>query len=571
MLAGTNPFNTQQTGKISVPVIQSLPTTHKWTIAHDLTLGSNPSQRYEYLIGNPISPVEFSLKDEVHIKHARKLKEVRRVLSKAGEEPLEGLFLIDAIQRLGIEYHFQEEIEAILQRQYMAIKTDVHKYEDLYEVSLCFRLLRPEGYYVSPDAFSNFNKQGKFTQELSKDVKGVMGLFEASQLSIEGEDILDEATNFSRQVLSELVTHLDPHQARTVASTLRNPYHKSLGRFMAKNFIVDYRGTNGWENDLQELAKMDFNVVQSIHQRELLRVSKWWSDLGLAKELKLARDQPLKWYMWPMAMLTDPNLSYQRIELTKPISLIYMIDDIFDLYGTLDELVLFTEVVKRWDFSAVEQLPDYMKNCFKALYDTTNEISYNVYKAYGWNPIDSLRETWASLCNAFLVEAKWFASGKLPKAEEYLNNGIVSSGVHVVLVHLFFLLGHGRDKESECLVKDNPGLIISVATILRLWDDLGSAKDENQDGYDGSYVEYYMKEHQSSSVETAREHVINKISDAWKSLNKECLSPNPFSATFKKASLNLARMVPLMYNYDDNHQLPGLEELATSLLYDHVY
>ena len=68
----------------------------------------------------------------------------------------------------------------------------------------------------------------------------------------------------------------------------------------------------------------------------------------MAKELKLARDQPLKWYMWPMAMLTDPSLSYQRIELTKPISLIYMIDDIFDLYGTLDELVLFTEVVKRY-------------------------------------------------------------------------------------------------------------------------------------------------------------------------------------------------------------------------------
>jgi len=51
--------------------------------------------------------------------------------------------------------------------------------------------------------------------------------------------------------------------------------------------------------------------------------------------------------MWSLACLTDPTLSEERIELTKPISLIYIIDDIFDIYGTLDELTLFTEVVSR--------------------------------------------------------------------------------------------------------------------------------------------------------------------------------------------------------------------------------
>lgn len=83
---------------------------------------------------------------------------------------------------------------------------------------------------------------------------------------------------------------------------------------------------------------------------------------------------------------------------------------------------------------------------------------------------------WASLCNAFLAEAKWFASGQLPNAEEYLKTAVVSSGVHVVLVHMFFLLGHGITRESVNLVNDNPGIITSTATILRLWDDLGSAK-----------------------------------------------------------------------------------------------
>ena len=63
---------------------------------------------------------------------------------------------------------------------------------------------------------------------------------------------------------------------------------------------------------------------------------RWWKDLGLANKLEFARDQPIKWYIWSMASLTDPNLSEQRVDLTKPISLIYIIDDIFDVYGTVD-------------------------------------------------------------------------------------------------------------------------------------------------------------------------------------------------------------------------------------------
>lgn len=76
-------------------------------------------------------------------------------------------------------------------------------------------------------------------------------------------------------------------------------------------------------------------------------MSRWWKGLGLANELPFIRNQPLKWYIWSLACLTDPTLSEERIELTKPISLIYIIDDIFDIYGTLDELTLFTEVVSR--------------------------------------------------------------------------------------------------------------------------------------------------------------------------------------------------------------------------------
>ena len=46
----------------------------------------------------------------------------------------------------------------------------------------------------------------------------------------------------------------------------------------------------------------------------------------------------------------------------------------------------------RWDVNATEELPDYMKICFKALYDLTNEISYKVSQKHRWDPSASLRK-----------------------------------------------------------------------------------------------------------------------------------------------------------------------------------
>ena len=98
-------------------------------------------------------------------------------------------------------------------------------------------------------------------------------MYEASQLSIEGEDILDQAADFSSQLLGGWTTDPNHHEARLVSNTLTHPYHKSLATFRAKSFLHDYKAQNGWVDNLQELAKMDLTMVQSIHQKEVLQVS----------------------------------------------------------------------------------------------------------------------------------------------------------------------------------------------------------------------------------------------------------------------------------------------------------
>ncbi|KAM1320183.1 hypothetical protein ACFX14_005245 [Malus domestica] len=556
------------TSSCTPPIALKNPSSKKWSIPKDHSLLSTPLKPL-----NSKTKYTSSKDGIICFQHEQKLDDLRSALKKVGGQAVEGLDMIDAVQRLGIDYHFEDEIDQILQKQHIISSTTAHGAHDptdLHEVALRFRLLRQHGYFVSDDVFNNFKEgEGNFNQMLSEDIKGLMSLYEASKLSTEGEVVLEEAGKFSGHFLNSSLLHLDHHQARVVENTLRNPHHKSLAPFMAKNFFVSgFQGTyNRWLNILQTVAKTDLYMVQSLHQKEVVQVSKWWEELGLSKELKFARDQPIKWYNWSMAGLTNPNLSDERIEFTKSVSFIYLIDDIFDVYGTLDDLTLFTEVVNRWEIGAIEHLPDYMKICFKALYDMTDEISCKVYEKHGWNPLHSLKKTWASLCNAFLVEAKWFKSGHLPRAEEYLKNGIISSGVNVMLVHIFFLLGEGITKQSVELLNGTPAIISSTAAILRLWDYLGSAKDENQDGDDGSYINYYLNEHQGKTMEEAQEHVTNMISQEWKKLNKVLVSPNPFPAAFTKASLNLARMVPLMYSYDDNQRLPSLDEYVESMLH----
>lgn len=82
------------------------------------------------------------------MKHGQKLKETRNVLREVGKDPFEGLVMIDALQRLGIDYHFQEEIGAVLHSQYVNCSAGRYPQHDLYEVSTRFRLFRQNFYNV---------------------------------------------------------------------------------------------------------------------------------------------------------------------------------------------------------------------------------------------------------------------------------------------------------------------------------------------------------------------------------------------------------------------------------------
>ncbi|CAN0852542.1 (3S,6E)-nerolidol synthase 1 [Linum grandiflorum] len=416
-------------------------------------------------------------------RRAQRLGEARLMFKQKEEEKnsKEILVMIDALQRLGLDYHFDQDIAAVLEQLYndqmTAAPTTISAGDDLFHTSLGFRLLRQHGYNVPSDAFHKFTNEEGRRKIGRNDTRGLIELYEASFWGTEGENALYEGGELSARMLS------GGHSRDLNADfTLRHPLHRSLPNFNKKNYLNNVFGGHSYYNDaLADLARFDFNVNQSMHREEINQVSRWWKEVGLAEELKFARNQTLKYYMWSLATMPEPKFSEERVEMTKPSSFVYLIDDIFDIYGSLDELILFTEIVDRWDIAAAEQLPDYMRNCFMALDKFTNQFGHKVYKRHGLNPIHYLRQAWAKMIKAFLVEAKWFKSRVCPKAEEYLRNGIVSSSVQLVLVHLFFLLGDDiTQRNVELINGDNPPLVSSVGKILRLSDDLSAMVDSQK-------------------------------------------------------------------------------------------
>jgi len=76
-----------------------------------------------------------------------------------------------------------------------------------------------------------------------------------------------------------------------------------------------------------------------------------------------------------------------------------------------------------------------------------------------------------------------------------------------------------------------------------------------------------MNEYPRHSAQNAREHVKQIISGTWKNLNKECFSRDHFAPNLVTSSLNISRMTEVMYRYDDNQNLPIMEDYINVLLF----
>ncbi|KAJ4982262.1 hypothetical protein NE237_033099 [Protea cynaroides] len=228
------------------------------------------------------------------------------------------LDFIDDLQRLGLEYHFEMEITGALDALKSVINNSGIMDSDVHATTLCFRLLRQHGYFVSQDVFNSFmDEAGNFLTSLSQDVKGILSLYKASHLALEGENMMDKAKAFYSRTLKDLKENTDPYFVEQFSHALEVPSHWRVQWWEARWYTNIYERREHINPILLELAKLNFNMVQATHQGELKEIYRWWKNEGIAEKLSFARHRIVECFLWAVGIVFEPQYGYLRKWLTK--------------------------------------------------------------------------------------------------------------------------------------------------------------------------------------------------------------------------------------------------------------
>ncbi|KAF3437662.1 hypothetical protein FNV43_RR20418 [Rhamnella rubrinervis] len=425
-------------------------------------------------------------------------EEVKRKLLRLADDPLMQLKLIDTIQRLDIAYHFEMEIEEALQRIY-----DDHQhhlqYDNLYNISLFFRILRQDGFNISSDVFNKFkDDNGNFKGSLITDVRGMLELYEAAQLSVRGEEVLDEALDFTTTQLKGIAPSIKQYPlAAQVSRALKQKLRYGIPRLEAKHFMSIYQDMASHNKDLLKLAKIDFDLLQSLHRKEISMLTRWWKDLGLAENMPYARDRLVECYCWSLSVYFEPKYSFARCLLAKVITINTVLDDLYDAFGTLEELMLFTDAINRWDISFMVQLPIYMRKFYKANLDCFKEIEDEMAKRGQAYRSHYTIEAWKSLVRGYFKEAQWCNANYIPTVEEHYEVSVlVTSTCHALISAIFVGMDETVTKETFEWTGKDPKIaskmVKASSIVFRLMDDIVGHKEgscKSMEGYERSIPE----------------------------------------------------------------------------------
>ncbi|XP_006293315.2 alpha-humulene/(-)-(E)-beta-caryophyllene synthase isoform X2 [Capsella rubella] len=486
------------------------------------------------------------------------------LMASSKEGPIENIKFIDTLCRLGVSYHFEGEIFSQLETmfschgfmQMMMIRDNEF---DLYTVSLVFQVFRQFGYKLVVDVFYKFkNKDGKFKEHLAEDAIGLLCLYEAAHWSTHGEDILDEALVFSRSHLEGLTYQSSPHMSNRIKNALKHSYPRGISRIETRQFISYYEKEDLHDQTLLEFAKIDFNILQMLHRKELGQVFRWYKDLGLDSKLPYARNRTVESYLWAVGAYFEPCYSQARINLAIVVILLTLVDDTYDAYGTIEELEPFTNALIMWNPSGMEGLPESMKYLHQVLLDFYGKIEEEMEREGRPGCGLFAKQSMIVTAKAYLQEAKWLSQDYVATFNEYKENGVYSSSYLALLTGSILGMVDEGTLDVFKWLSTFPPLLVNSALIGRLCGDIASCEFEHKRNHVGTSIDCYMKQY-GISWEKAEEEVKIMALDSWKSLNQELMTRDhsfPFPIVMR--FLNLSRVVEVFYKDTDIFTQPEL-------------
>ncbi|MCL7040336.1 hypothetical protein MKW94_007351 [Papaver nudicaule] len=485
-------------------------------------------------------------KSEICRNRAQKLRENVRAMFVGASGLQYSLKLIDTVQRLGLDYHFRSEIKSALDKIYNNGKDNHFSQDDLTIEALRFRLYRQHGYEISQDVLKNFVEENNQNKGKVKDLEGLLSLYEASFYACEGEEILNEAQQVTTKHLKNCLKERNDNRSNMsisleeeISHSLELPLLWRVPRMEVRRYINMYDMKPDMQPTLLELAKLYFNMVQATYHEELKYASRWWRDLALHESLSFARNRLVECFFWNIGFNSEPEFGNLRKQMTKVCNLVTVIVDVYDVYGSLDELKMFTEAIQ----------------------------SGEIYVRHSW----------------------WKQHGTTVVTYQYTDNAWITIAGPLVSVHAYSQLGDQeiRREAFEYMNNNQSDLIRWSSMIFRLADDLATSKvyisstfklilkfciffaiiltcrclcnyadriqKEQERGDVAKSIQCYMHE-TGASESIARQHVQHLISDAWEKMNTSLsASRGVFPSSFINIIQNIGRMGQYMYQYGDGY------------------
>ncbi|KAL0921622.1 hypothetical protein M5K25_008712 [Dendrobium thyrsiflorum] len=458
-------------------------------------------------------------------------EEIRHLIDYDKQNDIvELLEIVDALCQLGISYHFESEIKNVL--SFLASSSGSLRNRiknNLHGSALLFRLLR------------EYN------------IKGLLSLYEASFFTVEGVDDLDDAMDFTTKHLNNYLKEpllINPQLDEQIRHALELPLHWRIRRLHTRWFIDFYEKQENMNPYLLDFAKLDFNIVQNIYKKEFKEISRWWSSIGLAgDEFNFARDRLMELYLWAVECTFEPHFWRCRKENTKLGFLLTIIDDIYDVYGSLEELVCFTKAVDEWKIPEIQPLPTCMQTTLRELFNTVNDIACAFSTEKGIDILPYLKRVWGDQCKSYLVEAIWYHTGHIPTLNEYLQNAWITITTPLLLT-TSYCLSEELSIEALNSLEFHFDVTLYSSMITRLSNDLGTSTDELRRGDVPKSIQCYMNE-TNVSESAARDHIRHLIKKYWKLLNAEYNSDFRLEDSYKRYALNFPRMSQCLYQHGD--------------------
>ncbi|XP_074304776.1 valerianol synthase TPS8-like isoform X2 [Silene latifolia] len=468
-------------------------------------------------------------------------EEVRKMLLENGSDLEKKMKLIDAVERLGVYYFYENEINESISQIFEELRRNDFDIDyDLRTTASYFRIFRQHGYKLPCDVLKKFtdNEGGKMKESLKSDIKGMVSLYEACHLRLNGEPILDEALTFTTHFLESVATMSD--QAR---HALHQVSHFGIQRVESRHYISFYEDDEHRNEALLKLAKLEFN--------------RWWHKFDFKTKLSYARQRCVECHFWATAMYFEPQYSEARMLLVRVLLVISILDDTYDAFATFEEIQLLTEAFQRWDLSAMNQLPkEYMKLVFQFVYDNYEHFAKEMTKKGKPYAAEYAKNRVLDLIRSYYTEAKWLKAKYVPTFEEYMVNARITGVAQILSTSSIMGMDEIVDEKPFQIIPRAPKAI-RACEVIGIMDDIVSHEEEQARGHVASGVECYMKDHNMSREQVVK--IFNKmIEDAWKELNEEFLiKANPTEDDLPrpvlKRILNLARVVDALYKVIDGY------------------